>query len=404
MDKENGTTTLRKNCYNEAVYLRNRLIDQLIEKGCIRSKKIEDAFRKVPRDSFLPNFDLREAYSNGSVITRQIGIEPLSSSTAPSLMASMLEILRLEKGMKVLEIGAGTGYNAALLVEVVGDAKRVFSVDIDEETVQEARQNLTMAGYKNMTIECADGAKGFPEHAPYDRIIVTASVSKIPESLIEQLREGGVIVLPIWINGTQITPALEKQKDGTLVGLSTTIGGFMELRSQTYQEILKSSAEQPPTGTLLISSEYPELFDEKQVKLLLKSPHEEKPLPPEGILPPRGSAFFIFLALHERKSVELFLENEVDEFGFGDSAAGIVDLENNSACLFSHDNRLLVYGNSGAHERVVRLSKKWDDLKKPGVDRLQVFVYKKSQIPKLKLRSNDILFKNKLLLVRILET
>jgi len=403
MDKEGGTTALRKNHQNEAVYLRNQLVDQLIEKDYIRSKKIEDAFREVPRDSFLPNFDLQEVYSDGSVITRRIGIEPLSSSTAPSLMASMLEILRLKEGMNVLEIGTGTGYNAALMAEMVGDTKRVFSVDIDEETVQEARQNLSVAGYKGIVIKCADGTKGFLEYAPYDRIIVTASVSNIPESLIGQLRNEGIMVLPIWINGTQITPALEKQKDSTLVGLSTTIGGFMELRSQNYQEILSDVSRKTQKGKLLISSEHLELFDERQVKLLLKGPHEEKPLPSEGILPPRGSTFFIFLALHERKSVELFLESEVDEFGFGDSAAGIIDLEKDSACLFSHDNRLLVYGNSGAYEKIVRLSKKWDDLKRPGVDRLQVFAYNKSQIPKLELKSNDILFKNKLLLVRILE-
>lgn len=375
--------------------LRNRLVDELVEKGFIRSKKTEEAFRKVPRHLFLPGINLEEVYSDGSIITRKIGIEPLSSSTAPSLMASMLEALHLEKGLRILEIGTGTGYNAALIAELIDDEQKVFSVDIDQETIQEARQNLVKAGYKGITVECVDGSNGLPEYAPYDRIIVTASVRNIPRSLIEQLKEGGIIVLPIWINGTQITPALKKQKDGNLIGLSTTIGGFMELRPKTYPEM--------PAEELLICSEYPELFEEKRLRLLINRPYEEKPLPSEDILPPRGSNFFIFLALHERKSVELFLEDEIDRFGFGESAAGIVDLENESACLISRDDRLFVYGNSGAYERVVSLAKEWERLGRPGVERMQVFAYMQDQ--PLQLEQNDIVFRQKspLLVVRILE-
>ncbi|MBU3956759.1 methyltransferase domain-containing protein [Patescibacteria group bacterium] len=404
MGKEEDQINPKDKPQNEEVFLKNQLVDQLVEKGQIRSKKIEHAFRKVPRHLFLPNVDLQEAYADGSIITKKIGIEPISSSTAPSLMASMLEILHLEEGMKVLEVGTGTGYNAALIAEIVGDEKRVFSVDIDIETIQEAQQNLVKVGYKDIVIKCVDGAKGLQEYSPYDRIIVSCSVSNIPRLLVEQLKEGGVIVLPIWINGTQITPALEKQKDGILVSLSTTIGGFMELRSKTYQETLASLSKKRQEKGLLICSEHLELFEKRKLELLLKSSSQEKALPSDSILPPKGSNFFIFLALNERKSVELFLEDEVDKFGFGESAAGIVDLEKNSACLISKDNRLFVYGNPGAYKRVVSLAEKWESLKKPGVERLQVFVYMGDQAPQLK--RNDILFpeKSPLLVVRILES
>lgn len=388
----------------ESTILRNQLIDQLVEGGYIRSKEIETAFRKVPRHLFLSKVELQEAYSDGSVITKTIGIEPISSSTAPSLMASMLEILDLKKGMKVLEIGAGTGYNAALLAELTGDQQKVWSCDIDSETVEEARENLRGAGYEYITIKCTDGAKGSPEHSPYDRIIVTASVRNILKPLIEQLAEGGIVVIPIWINGTQITPALQKQKDGTLVGLSTTLGGFMELRSKTSKEVLRGLSGKIPEKGLLISSEYPKLFDGERLELLLSGPYETRPLPIEDILPPRASNFFPFLALKEKKSVELFLENETDKFGFGDSAAGIVDLENNTACLISRDNRVLIYGSISVYENILLRVEEWVSLKKPGVDRLQVFVYTQNQIPHL--GKNDILFTEKSppLVVRILDS
>lgn len=400
MTKEGERNSLQREFRNETSSLRNSLVNQLVERGFIRNKRIEEAFRKVPRHLFLPEIEPQEVYSDVSIITKRIGIEPISSSTQLSLMASMLEILHLEKGMKVLEIGAGTGYNAAIMAELVGDEGEIVSIDIDTEIVEEAQRNLTKAGYKGVTIKCADGASGFMEKAPYDQIILTCSVRNIPIPLVQQLKEGGIIVLPIWFNGTQITPALEKQQNGNLTSLSTTIGGFMDIRSKTFQEI---QAEPPKeeTGKLLISSEYPELFPEAKIASLLQSPFQEEELPLKETLSQRGGNFFIFLALHEKRSVELFVETNTNEFVFGDSAAGIIDLENNSACLISEDNRLFTYGTQDAYKRLVYLVEKWKKMGKPGVERMQVFVYMNNQITRKK---NELVFKEKspLLVVRIL--
>lgn len=395
MGKEPDLVRSENGYQNEATLLRNRLVDQLVERGYIRSKKIEAAFRKVPRHLFLPKIELQEAYTDGSIITKKIGIEPVSSSTSPSLMASMLELLRVKKGMRVLEIGTGTGYNAALLAELTQDERKIFSVDIDTETVSEAQQNLIQAGYNKITIQSADGAKGSPDHAPYDRIIVTCSVDNIPVALVEQLKEGGLIVLPIWFNGTQLTPALEKRQNGNLVGLQTTIGGFMKIRPETYQ---------PGDETLLICSEHPELFDEKKlISFLLRGRPKEASLPLESIPSPRGGDFFIFLALHERKSVELFQEENFVDYGFGDSAAGVVDLEANSGCLISRGNRVLVYGDFSSYDRIVEQVKRWKKMERPGVQSLQVLACMKDEM--FPLEKNDILFKEKspLLVVKILE-
>lgn len=390
MNPERQSTNPMQKSQDEASFQRNFLVDYLLEAGFIQNERVEDAFRKVPRHLFLPGRALQEVYSDGSIITKQIGIEPVSSSTAPSLMASMLELLRVEKGMRVLEIGTGTGYNAALLAELVGDERKVVSVDIDIETIQEAQQNLTRAGYKDIMVKCVDGAKGLPEYSPYDRIIMTCSVRNIPRPLVDQLKEGGIIVLPIWFNGTQLSPALKKNSNGNLVGLSTTLGGFMEIRSKTFQEM---QAEKNKTDELLISSEHPQFFPEEKLKsFLLQNDPKERKLSVEGILSPRGGSFFIFLALHEKKSVELFLEDTTPRFGFGDSAAGIVDLENKSACLISRDNRIFVYGNSSAHQRLVRLAEEWERLKRPDVKRIQVFAYMNGH---LILERGDLLFEEK---------
>jgi protein-L-isoaspartate(D-aspartate) O-methyltransferase len=324
------------------------------------------------------------------VITKNIGVQPLSSSTAPSLMASMLEILNIKSGMKVLEVGTGTGYNAAIIAELIGDQPKVFTVDIDNETTEEAKRNLGNAGYKNINVKCVDGYKGLPEESPFDRIIITASVRDIPKPLIEQLKEGKIIVAPILINGTQITPALQKQKDGSLISISTVIGGFMQLRSKTLKEMLKNLQGKTSEKELLISTEYPELFDKEKLELLLNGPFERKSQFIEGILSPRASNFFPFLALKEKKSVELFLEGDVNKFGFGDSAAGIIDLENKSACLISRDDKLYIYGSLSAYEKILLRAEEWKRLKKPGVDRFQVFVYRLDQKPRLE--KDDLIF------------
>lgn len=402
MTKERGHINPKKEPQDKIAPLRNALVDELIKNGFIQSKNIENAFRRIPRHLFLPEIDPDEVYQDVSIITKKKGVEPISSSTQPSLMASMLEILHLEEGMKVLEIGTGSGYNAALLAELVGGEKNVFSVDIDEEIIEKARQSLIRAGYQGITVKCARGADGLPETSPYDRIIVTCSVDNIPISLVKQLKEGGIIVLPIWFNGTQITPALEKQRDGNLVSLAVTIGGFMKMRSGISKEMQDRTGRRGAEN-LLICSEYPEIFSEEELESLLQSAHKNKKLPVKNILPPRGRNFFPFLALHERKSVEIFSEGDPNQFDFGESAAGIIDLEKDSACLMSEDNRLLVYHHSGTYQRLVSLARKWERMNYPEVDRLKIFACLGNKITPKK---NDLLFREKqpVLIVRILTT
>ena len=134
---------------------------------------------------------------------------PVSASTRPALMAIMLEELRLAAGHRVLEIGTGSGYNAALIAHIVGDSGSVVTIDVDPDLVDRAGASLARAGFADVTVVCGDGADGVPVHAPYDRIIVTAGVWDLAPQWLAQLRRDGRIVAPVSVCGIQLAVAFE---------------------------------------------------------------------------------------------------------------------------------------------------------------------------------------------------
>ena len=190
---------------------RARLVDELRASGRLTSKAVEDAFRAVPRHVFLPDVPAGRAYQDEALVikTGEDGL-PLSSSSQPAIMAIMLEQLQIAPGQRVLEVGTGTGYNAALMRHLVGPGGSVVSVDIDPDLVASARENLVAAGYPDVIVVCGDGGFGVPEHAPYDRIIVTAGASDLAPEWLAQLRPDGCLALPLSLRGIQLCVALER--------------------------------------------------------------------------------------------------------------------------------------------------------------------------------------------------
>jgi protein-L-isoaspartate(D-aspartate) O-methyltransferase len=214
----------------EFTALRDRLVAELVGQGRIASRAVEHAFRVVPRHAFLPGVDPRLAYADEAVVTdRDAAGRPISSSSQPSIMALMLDQLGLQPGQRVLEIGAGTGYNAALLAELVGAAGSVVTVDIDVELVRRARHNLELAGYGQVGVAHGDGAQGWPARAPYDRIILTVGAWDLAPSWIQQLADGGRLLVPLSVRGAQRSVAFE-QMDGALASVSIIDCGFMPMR------------------------------------------------------------------------------------------------------------------------------------------------------------------------------
>ncbi|HEY3954821.1 MAG TPA: methyltransferase domain-containing protein [Streptosporangiaceae bacterium] len=171
---------------------------------------VSEAFREVPRHVFLPQELAERAYEDTAIVVKSDadGL-PVSASTQPAMMAIMLEELGLAAGHRVLEIGTGTGYNAALLARIVGDSGTVVTIDVEPDLVGRARAVLATAGFTGVTAICGDGADGVPEHAPYDRIIVTAGVWDLAPQWLTQLAAGGRIVAPISVRGIQLAVAFE---------------------------------------------------------------------------------------------------------------------------------------------------------------------------------------------------
>jgi methyltransferase of FxLD system len=216
--------------------LRRSMAADLRRRGWLRSRAVEDAFRAVAREWFVPealvDHGLEAVYRDESIVTkRTAGGLAISSSSQPAIMARMLEFLDVQPGHRVLGIGAGTGYNAALLGYLTTSTGRVTTVDIDGQIARRARRALRETGTRAKVV-VGDGRAGHAAGAPFDRIIVTASAQEIPAAWFDQLADAGRLVVPMNLRpaggGIQAIPALQRQ-GWTLTSMEMTWGWFMTL-------------------------------------------------------------------------------------------------------------------------------------------------------------------------------
>ena len=211
--------------------LRNRMADRLKRDELLNDPAIEAAFRAVPRHVFAPHAAMWVAYTDQALPLKREGKQWLSSLSQPAVIAMMLGQLDLRVGHNVLEIGAGAGYNAALMSHIVGEHGHVVTIDIDEDLKRFAQSRLLKAGVHNVDVLCKDGALGDEARAPYDRIILTVGSNDIAPAWRDQLKRGGRLVLPIDFTdaGLQFSVAFDKADDH-LIGRSFLPCGFIRLR------------------------------------------------------------------------------------------------------------------------------------------------------------------------------
>jgi protein-L-isoaspartate(D-aspartate) O-methyltransferase len=172
---------------------RHELVRRLRLMGYVKDERVLAAMDKVPRHEFLPDESKQYAYHD-----TPLSIGKGQTISAPHMVGIMLEALHLGPGMKVLEIGTGSGYHASLLGELVRPGGKVYTVERIEELGLKARTTLERLGYGDtVEVVISDGTKGLPEHAPYDRVLVTAAAPYVPEPLKEQLAEGGTLLIPV---------------------------------------------------------------------------------------------------------------------------------------------------------------------------------------------------------------
>jgi methyltransferase of FxLD system len=208
--------------------LRRGLVRALRDNGSIQSEQVAEAFATVLRHVFVPDKPAKAVYTDQAFPTLGEDGMPVTSSSQPSIMAIMLEQLDVKPGHRVLEIGAGTGYNAALLSHLAGPRGRVTAIDINDDVAKGARRQLRAAGARVRVIT-GEGGLGYPDGAPYDRIIATASCWQVPDAWVEQLVDGGLLVMPFRLNGVQVVIALRREGD-VLASTRAAVGGFMPMR------------------------------------------------------------------------------------------------------------------------------------------------------------------------------
>ena len=380
-----------------AATLRRRLVGELEGRGVIRSEAVRAPFLSVPRELFVPEAASRtglEAVYRDEAIPTKFAANgaPTSSSSQPAIMAEMLERLAIEPGMRVLEIGAGTGYNAALLSKMVGERGRVETIDVDAETAARARRALRAGGYRARVV-VADGREGHAAGAPFDRIIVTASSDIVPYAWFDQLVEGGIVEVPLRVReaaGAHVIASLQKN-ESRLRSVSVVCGGFMPLRGSDETGLPRSmrsltitdlTGDAPRPVRQVAGAALTRLTAAAKRRLLAVSLEE----PRRRRLGIRATADALILYL----STTLPLREVVSvqpEWGVG---------------LISRDGRSLAYvvglfapqrkritaiaaqGTNTAERRLAAAIQAWDELGRPGPDRLQVEVAYQGTRPSLR--------------------
>jgi protein-L-isoaspartate(D-aspartate) O-methyltransferase len=193
------------------------------------SGRVMDAMAKVPRHEFVSPSDRRNAYAN-----RPLPIGMGQTISQPFIVALMTDLMEVLPGDRVLEIGTGSGYQAALLAELAGT---VYTIEIAEPLAREAADRLKRLGYRNVVTKTGDGYRGWPEHAPFDAIMVTAAPREVPQPLIDQLKPGGRLVVPVGGPGAgQSLLLIEKQPDGRITRRNILAVRFVPLTDKSGRQ------------------------------------------------------------------------------------------------------------------------------------------------------------------------
>lgn len=292
---------------NAAAPRRDALVSELTQRGLIQTPEGEAAFRSVPRHLFLPGVEIEKVYADEAIVTKRENGIAISSSSQPAIMAIMIEQLEPRPGDRVLEIGAATGYNAALIASIVGEGGHVVTIDIDQDLVEQAREHLAAAGISGVEAVCGDGAQGYAAGAPYDRIILSVGAWDIAPAWLAQLKPGGRLVLPLSLRGPQRSIAFDWDGE-VLRSVSVQDCGFMLMRGAFAGP--QGTVEIGPEPGLYVGIDDRERVNAETVYRLLTGPSVDVPLGVQVTTSEIFGGLSLWLALRDHGYCRLGAEGE----------------------------------------------------------------------------------------------
>lgn len=379
--------------------LREKLVSDLRERGLIESDAVAAAFLRVPREAFVPQVWPGALYRDVAIGTKfsRLG-RGVSSSSEPGIMARMLEMLHPEPAQNVLEVGAGTGYNAALLQELAGPRGHVTSIEYQTDVAAEAAAHLKQAGYGDVAVVGGDGALGWAGHAPFDRIIVTAACRNIPVAWWEQLKSDGVLVLPFRRGAVQAVFSLQRKEYG-FEGERTAAGSFMVMQGgagpAANLRFIGPRRDLGITPGRRLSRREEELV----FRLLNSAPRENRPDILAEVFPAAAKwlpgefwDLFVFLGTREPRLLEITPRNSIYGFRFGLAIADVK--QEGLAVLPAYElrmgqrpapdwkPRILAFGSESARQRLLDRAQEFVSLGRPGIERLRLRLTQRSSVGK----------------------
>lgn len=209
--------------FEDAFFLRQDMVTRQLRARGIRDERVLQAMAAVPRHGFIQGVDLQTAYGD-----HPVAIGHRQTISQPYIVALMTELIRPRPDSRVLDVGTGSGYQAAVLAEVVSE---VFTIEIVPELAVAARDRLQALGYQNIRFRTGDAFAGWPETAPFDGIIAAAAPAEIPDALVEQLAPGGRLVIPVGI-GTQRLVVVQKADDGSITQADAGAVAFVRMTGE----------------------------------------------------------------------------------------------------------------------------------------------------------------------------
>jgi protein-L-isoaspartate(D-aspartate) O-methyltransferase len=351
---------------------RRRLVALLRERGALHDAAVERAFLVVPREVFVPGLSLDEVYRDDAILTKVEDGVGVSSSSQPAIMSLMLEQLDLFPGARVLEIGAGTGYNAAIVREIVGESGDVVTIDIDAEVAGWASERLKAAGYSDVLVVCADGADGWPERAPYDRIELTVAADDVALAWREQLVEDGILVVPLWIRTGQVSAAFERRGEA-FHSRSVQPCGFIALRGRMAATYPLTEIAGGVVATVDAAAA-------PMIRALMRQPQSSTAWPGRS-----WDGFSFIVGLWDVPVFTIWAAADASPVFHGGGFA-LLDDERNSLAIVSATSdaaglQLLSYGSSAASERLLGAYERWEALGHPDVDQLEIAAFPLERAP-----------------------